>query len=175
MRASRFSTVIFYSFLLFAGIVFSNLFLVSCVSVSIGPSKPAQAKNVKLIAPTTPYVPFESDEIDAGWKNGLRGTSISYKSSCGETLDLPLESIQQSMLFGIDNLKIVKSQRIPFNQREALNSVVEGKVDGVDTKMQLIILKKNRCTYMISYVAIFKSYESDLGVFQDFMKSFEAP
>lgn len=90
-------------------------------------------------------------------------------------MDLPLEGIQQSMLYGIDSIKILKSVTMTYNEREALNSVVEGKVDGVDTKLELMILKKNRCTYMISYVALAKAFESDNKTFQNFLKSFEAP
>ena len=90
-------------------------------------------------------------------------------------MDLPLEGIQQSMLYGIDNVKVLKSITMTYNEREALNSVVEGKVDGVDTKLELMILKKNRCTYMISYVALKKSFDSDVPVFQNFLKTFEAP
>jgi len=161
---SRFSTLVFASFCISA-----------CVSVSIGPGKPVAAKNVRYKEPPPPYAQFTSEEIDAGWKNATAGTSISYKSSCGESLDLPLESIQQSMLYGIDNVKILKSQKLPYNEREALNSIVEGKVDGVDTKMQLLILKKNRCTYMISYVALKKSFEKDQKNFQNFLNHFEAP
>ncbi len=150
-------------------------FFTSCVSVSIGPKKPDSAKNVKYTAPAAPFVPFDSDEIDAGWKNGLKGTSISFKSTCGDVLDLPLENIQQSMLTGIDDLKVTRSEKIPFNQREALNSVIQGKVDGVDTKMEIVILKKNHCTYMISYVGLYKSFDSDLSSFKSFLKGFEAP
>ena len=156
-------------------LIFTTFALASCVSVSIGPSKPTAAKNVKFKAPPEPFVAFSSDEIDAGWKNSSKGSSISYKSTCGDALDLPLEGVQQSMLYGIDNIKVIKSIRMTYNEREALNSVVDGKVDGVDTKMEIMILKKNRCTYMISYVAIRKSYESDQPAFQNFLKSFEAP
>jgi hypothetical protein len=150
-------------------------FLPACVSVSIGPGKPQAAKNVKYKTPPSPYESFESDDVDAGWKNSKKGTSISYKSSCGDALDLPLEGIQQSMLSGIDKVKILRSQRVPYNEREALDCVAKGKVDGVDTKLEIMILKKNRCTYMISYVAVLKSFDSDAPVFQDFLKSFEAP
>lgn len=166
MTTSRLSPFIF---------LFFALLFTACVSVSIGPQKPESAKNVKYSSPPAPFVPFESDEIDAGWKNGLKGTSISFKSTCGDSLDLPLDGIQQSMISGIDQIKIIRSQKIHFNQREALDSTIQGKVDGVDTKMQIVILKKNRCTYMISYVSLLKSFDADLATFQSFLKSFEAP
>jgi hypothetical protein len=155
--------------------IFLYLLSNGCVSVQIVPPKPAAAKNVKYVAPPAPFVAFTSDEIDAGWKNSKKGSSISFKSICGESMDLPLEGIQQQMLYGIDSIKILKSVTMTYNEREALNSLVEGKVDGVDTKLELMILKKNRCTYMISYVALAKSFESDNKTFQTFLKNFEAP
>jgi len=155
-------------------LVLITAFLSSCVSVQLGPDKPKSATGVKFTPPTPPFVPFDNDAIDSGWKNTSHGTSISYKSVCNGP-DLPLESIQETMLIGIENMKILKSARIPYSQREALVSVAEGKVDGVPTKMQMLILKKNYCTYMLSYVALIKSYEKDVLKFQHFLNSFEAP
>ncbi|MGE3972972.1 MAG: hypothetical protein AB7F59_00445 [Bdellovibrionales bacterium] len=145
-----------------------------CVSVQIGPKKSEPAKNIKFKAPPEPFVAIDSSDVDHGWKNGFNNTSISFRSACNDG-DPSLESIQQSLIFGLEETQILKSQRVPYNEREALNSVISGKVDGIMTKMEFMILKKNGCSYTISYIALDKKFESDLHVFKSFLKNFEAP
>jgi hypothetical protein len=156
-------------------LVLLTLFLSGCISVQIGPKKSESAKNIKFKAPAEPFVAIDSSDVDYGWKNGINNTSISFRSVCNDGVDPSLDSIQQSLIFGLENVQILRSQRVPFNEREALNSVVSGKLDGIITKMEFMILKKNNCNYTISYIALDKTFDIDHGVFKAFLKSFEAP
>jgi hypothetical protein len=146
-----------------------------CVSVQIGPKKSQSAKNIKFKAPPESFVAIDSEDIDHGWKNGLNNTSISFRSVCNDGVDPTLDSIQQSLLVGLEGAQIQRSQRVPFNDREALNSVVTGKMDGILTKLEFMILKKNNCTYTISYIALEKTFDRDVGIFKNFLRTFEAP
>jgi len=151
------------------------LTLGGCVSVSLGPKQAESAKNVKMVAPSEPFTEFSSPDADHAWKDSARGTSISYKSSCNDSSDTSLESMQQSTIYGLESVKISKSTRIPYNGREALSSTIDGKLDGVATKIELLILKKNFCSYILSYVALDKSFDTDLKHFKTFVNTFEAP
>lgn len=150
--------------------------LAGCVSVSLGPKKAESAKDVKMMPPPgVHFSEFVSPDADHAWKDSAHGTSISYKSTCNDSSDSSLEGMQQSTIYGLENIKILKSSRIPYNGREALNSVIEGKLDGVATKIELLILKKNSCNYILSYVALDKSFDVDNKYFKTFIESFEAP
>jgi len=151
------------------------IFSTGCVSVQIGPKKGEQAKNIKFKTPPEPFVSIDSSDVDYGWKNGINSTSISFRSVCNDTIDPSLDSIQQSLIYGLENVQVLKSQRVPFQQREALNSIILGKLDGIFTKMEFMILKKNNCTYTLSYIALDKMFDSDYLTFKDFLKNFEVP
>lgn len=152
-----------------------SLFTMSCVSVQIGPKKGEPAKNIKFKPPPEPFVSIDSSDVDYGWKNGINSTSISFRSVCNDGVDPTLDSIQQSLIYGLENVQIQKSQRIPFKEREALNSVVVGKLDGIITKMEFVILKKNNCTFTFSYIALEKTFSLDQPAFKNFLNAVEVP
>jgi hypothetical protein len=147
----------------------------ACVSVQLGPKGPVNAKNVRFTPPKTPFEKFEIQDVDQAWKNRDNGNSISYRTSCDDPVESTIQTIQQSIASGFDSYTVESSQNTQFNGREALQSVLQGKLDGVSTKLELLIFKKNNCTYTLTYVALPKNFSKDQGTFHEFLKGFTAP
>ena len=65
--------------------------------------------------------------------------------------------------------------RTASNGREALETEVEGKLDGVMTRIRALVFKKNGCTYTISHIGVPRTFEEDRGRFTEFLGNFQAP
>ena len=157
----------------------------ACVSVSIGAPKIEKSSGVGFTAPTSSFKILDGHRADAAWNNSATGSTIAYQSNCGDTSDAPLESIATDLFTGFEQSKELRNERIPFDGREALDKEIEGKVDGVMTRVHAIIYKKNRCSYVLTFVALTKSLVADNGhkaaingdvsQFEKFAASFKAP
>lgn len=156
-----------------------------CVSVNITPSEAEKSKGVSYAAPGDAFVLVKSERADAAWSNTATGSTIAFQSSCGETSDASLESIAQDLFGGFDEIKDLRSERIPFDGREALARDVEGKVDGVTTVIRSIVYKKNKCSYVLTLVSLAKdrvadnrnkaATNGDTAAFERFTSNFKAP
>lgn len=162
-----------------ANIFVSFIFLLTvsaCVSVDIGGGKGSvKAEGVKLRAPSKPFEEFKAEHVDQAWKNNRNGNSISYLSECNTVADPSLESIHRGLVSSIDNVTNVEKQNGQFNGRESLRSKATGQVDGVTSKFDLVVFKKNGCTYILSYVATEANFAANQSDFDKFLQGFSAP
>jgi hypothetical protein len=150
-------------------------FCSACVSVSVGGKKAHKASDVNYKSPSSPFSSIKSEGADQAWLNKNNGNTISYQSSCDDPADPPLDAIQSEILSVFGDVKVEKSDTISFNGREALSTVAQGVVDGVPTKTELLLFKKNDCTYTLSYVGVAKHFAEDQARFAQFVQSFGAP
>ncbi len=162
-------------FMRFIGIVLCALVCTACVSVNVGPKKASKADGVKFQAPGSPFGSLNSEGADQAWLNKNNGNTIAYQSTCNDPNDPPLDAIQNEILSVFNDVKIEKTSTTQFNGREALSSEAEGVVDGVKTRTELLIFKKNDCTYTLSYVGVAKRFSEDQARFAQFVQSFGAP
>ncbi len=158
-----------------AFIGFIIIFGTSCVSVSIGPKAGEQSKGVQFTAPPAPYESLKHPRSDGAWQNTKNGNSISYFSSCNDPAEPPLESLSRDLFSELGEIKMLHQRLTTFNNREAINQEVEGKVDGVLTRIHAVLFRKNSCTYTLSFIGVPGAYESDRAVFEGFLRGFQAP
>ncbi len=154
--------------------VFAALLLSGCVTVDVGSSKSEPAKNVAYLPPPLPFQNSASKSSDKLWISPT-GNTISYLSDCGGSQEPTLEQLENEALGSLIDLKILKTEKVDYNNRAALKTVAEGKVDGVEVKMNLVTLKKNNCNYTLVYGGISKNFDKELPSFQKFVESFKAP
>ena len=152
------------------------LFLsVSCVSVNIGSEKSQRAKDVQYKPPQKPYTEMKNELVDNSWKNPVNGNSISYFSECSVANEIALDALKMRPLSGIDNLQIKKETQLTFNGRKSVRTVYTGDVDGVESQFEILVFKKNSCSYILTYVALPKTFAEDLPTFEKFLSTFGAP
>lgn len=146
-----------------------------CVSVNLSTGKTVRSTGVTFQPPTTPFEPLASTKADGAWQNKANGNSISYFSSCNDPADPPLGAVAQELFADMANLKTIRSQTLSYNGREALSTEVEGQVDGVPTRVQSLVFKKNDCLYTLSYIGVAKNFGQNQSAFDEFVGSFQAP
>jgi hypothetical protein len=158
---------------------------VSCVSVNIGGGTLEKSTGVVYTSPDSGFKVIKNSRADIAWNNGSTGSTIAFQSTCGDTTDARLESIAEDLFNGFEQRKDLHDERIPFDGREALSHEVEGKVDGVLTRVHAIIYKKNGCSYILTFVSLAKgdvadnarkaAITGDVAQFERFTSSFKAP
>lgn len=149
------------------------LLLCSCVSIDIGSSKPTPSKDITFQKPASSFREVSIDNVDRAWRNNSNGNSISFFSDCSDKSDPSLESLQTGILQGVYDLRFEKRESIDFNGRAALHSVADGKVDGVETKLEFYIFKKNSCIFILNYVGVKSRFSENERDFAQFAKGFK--
>lgn len=147
----------------------------ACVSVNVGTGKTSKASDVDFTEPSASFRNVKVADTDEAWQSSTTGNSISYISECGPSSDLSLEAIQQDSLSGLNNRDILDSKEVDYNGRAALRTLASGKTDGIDVKVDLMIFKKNGCSYTLSYIGVANEFESERSVFNKFLEGFRAP
>lgn len=161
----------------------------ACVSVNIGPGKVEKSDGVQFQAPAAGFRQISKTEAksgaDSAWTNSATGSTIAYQSTCGDSAETSLESVAEDLFVGFEQAKTLKKERVPFDGREALDVEMEGKVDGVQTRVRAVVYRKNDCAYVLTFVALPKSLvadtaskpaaSGDLAEFSKFISSFKAP
>lgn len=146
----------------------------ACVSVNLGAGKVEKSSGVHVEVPGTPFVAIDS-KADSAWKSKITGSTIAYQSGCGESADLPLEALAEELFSGLEEKSEISKRRRPFDGREGLEVEIEGKLDGVLTRIRSLVYKKNHCSYTITFISLPQNLERDKPAFEKFILGFAAP
>lgn len=146
-----------------------------CISVNIAPERSEQASNVTFVAPSPEFAEVESAGTDRTWRHNQNGNAISYVSECSSSLDQSLERIRHGVVAGINDLAMEQEESLTYNTREALRSRARGKVEGIETKLDLLVFKKNGCLYILTYVGLPDHFPKNQQDFESFIERFRAP
>ncbi len=93
------------------------------------------------------------DANDLAWFHDDLGALIQVNASCDPALDIPLRALTQQLLIGFTERELQAEGLLPMDGREALQTHLLAKLDGVRREMMLRVLKKDGCVYDFSLVA----------------------
>lgn len=149
--------------------------LSSCVTVNLGGGKTTTAQGVAYDEPKKPFEEIKLKDADRAWQNDDNGSTISYLSTCNDPSDPSLQAARSDFLASLTGLKVISENESEFNGRDALSTVAEGSVDGVKTRVEMLLFKKNNCLYTLSFVALAKTFNDNHSAYSEFSQSFKAP
>lgn len=76
------------------------------------------------------------------------GSTITTQAFCNELFeDLPLSVLTNHLFVGLENVKRVSKEEWQLSQRDALYTKATADVDGVPVFLNIVIVKKNRCSF----------------------------
>jgi hypothetical protein len=150
-------------------------FFFGCVSVNLPKQTGHKAEQVDLHVPAKPFSEMNSQNADRAWISDKTGNTISYLSDCDNPSDPTLQQLESETLGVLNEMKVLFTQNINFNSREAIDTLAEGLVDGVAVRMKLITFKKNNCSYSLVYGGLKEKFDAEIKYFNDFIKGFKAP
>ena len=101
--------------------------------------------------------------------------SVDVYAKCGEDrLDTSLLALRTQLLIGFTETNFREEKVVPFDDREALRTVIDAKLDGVPMSLDIYVYKKNGCVYDLVYVARPQRFDSGVQSFESFVAGFSA-
>ena len=149
--------------------------LSGCINLSLPQSTVTRANDASFKAPPSPYASLSNEKADQAWGSSATGNIISFYSECTAKSDFTLRDLQQESLNALEDGQTVEQKEIDFNGRKALRSLMMGRVEGLDMKVEQVLLKKNSCNYILSYTALGKHFEREREHFEAFVNAFKVP
>lgn len=81
------------------------------------------------------------------------GATIAISARCGlDGDDIPLGALVQHLFIQLTDRKTEREERFQLDGRDALESEVSAKLDGVERRFLVVVLKKDGCVYDQVYV-----------------------
>jgi hypothetical protein len=159
---------------LLSALCFASLALVSCTATSYE----GQIFRRGQLAYQTGSLPPEWQRIrveDANLAFKHRdGGAIICNAICGQSRieDVPLDVLLNHALFGVEEKKEIEREELKLDSRGALRAHVVGTVDGAPIELELVVLKKDNCTFDFQLVASIDDFPARRGDFERFYKAF---
>jgi len=107
------------------------------------------------------------DDANAAWFHEQAVASLLVSSHCEGVDDAPLEALTRHLTIGMTEVEIIGETRQTLSRREALETELSAKLDGVPRRQTILVLKKDGCVYDIvldaspdSHAAARAGYES---------------
>lgn len=88
--------------------------------------------------------------------------------------DASLRSLTQHLFLRFTEREIVSEEVVPFDGREAMRTSVKAKLDGVERRFLVWVLKKDRCVYDLLYVASPDQFDRGAPRFDAWARQFSA-
>lgn len=100
------------------------------------------------------------------------GGAIMANASCDRRLDLSLELLTGQLLYGIEARRQTARSRLALDGRMALRTQMSGTLDGVPIALDLVVLKKDGCTYDLALAASPRDFGRRQADFEHFFRAF---
>lgn len=128
---------------------------------------------------------FRTGPVAASWQrvdvqgsmlafhDGETGGSVNVYGRCGQDADdVPLAALTNHLLIGFTEREVQEQKVVPMDGREAMHTIVSGKLDGVRVKLNIYVLKKDGCVYDLVWVAPPEQFDAGAARFDEFAAGF---
>jgi len=116
---------------------------------------------------------LDVDYLNLVFYNTDNNAVIYVNGKCHGSSDIPLTILRTHLLLGFKNKKIVKSEKIKIENRDALHSLVLASLDGVKRKIDYYIFKKNGCLYDFVLISTIEDFYENQNEFNNVIKNFK--
>jgi hypothetical protein len=121
-----------------------------------------------------PWQRLDTAGGDLAWRDPSSRAVIMANATCRGHHDPPLEVLVNDLLIGTTERRVLLSEMVPLDGREARHEVVALKLDGVPLVYDLYVLKKDGCVYDLALVAAPTSYNTVADRFVTVVAGFRA-
>jgi hypothetical protein len=129
-------------------------------------------------------VAFRLEHVPPGWRqieindtalafrDDERETTVAINGRCGrDAEDVPLQSLTQHLFLQFTERQLQEQHTIPLDGREALETQMLAKLDGVEKHFHVVVLKKDGCVYDFLQIA---NAPQDPEHFRSFVNGFSS-
>jgi hypothetical protein len=97
---------------------------------------------------------LDSSHAALAFRDETRDATVAVNGRCGvDGEDVPLTALTQHLFLQFTDREILEQRVVPLDGRDALNTLVIAKLDGVPKKFDVWVLKKDGCVYDFYYIA----------------------
>lgn len=127
-----------------------------------------------------PRVPEDWHSIDAegallAFRDDRTPASVAVSGRCGKDGDdVPLEALTHHLFLQFTDRTVESQTRVQLDGREALHTEMTAKLDGVEKRFAVFVLKKNGCVYDFVHVAPISAGAEGRRQFVAFVEGFAA-
>lgn len=156
------------------------LLLQACVSFEIPKDEVKRATGINFTAPPVPFKSISVPHVDQSWQHPGTKETLSFLTNCGDTSDPTLVSIANEVVGSLEEPEFLSKKRFDYNSRGALFYSVKGYIEGVLTYLELVVLKKNKCIYILNHVSSQPPLTAEFQLnsdttFSKFVREFRTP
>jgi len=117
--------------------------------------------------------PIETTDGVLAFRDDATPASIAVTGRCGKDGDdVPLESLTAHLFLQFTERRVESQSRFPLDGREALRTDLFAKLDGVEKRFTIVVLKKDGCVYDFMYVTPPTAQDSGRQRFIAFVEGF---
>jgi hypothetical protein len=136
-----------------------------------------RGKGVAFEVPAQPesWQALDVSQAALAFRDVANDATIAVNGRCGrDAPDVPLASLTQHLFLQFTDREILTQEVIPFDQREAMHTVLLAKLDGVPKKFDVWVLKKDGCVYDLLFIAGPDRFDAGVEPFRRFALGFKA-
>ncbi|NUP13449.1 MAG: hypothetical protein HOW73_46015 [Polyangiaceae bacterium] len=118
---------------------------------------------------------MEATGAALAYEDGTTGGQVLVNARCdrdGE--DVPLRSLTQHLFIRFTDRVTHSEEVLPFDGREAMRTDITAKLDGVDRRFVVWVMKKDRCVYDLLFFSTPDRFDASIGKFDGWVKNFTA-
>jgi hypothetical protein len=107
------------------------------------------------------------------FRDTAAAATVAVNGRCGvDGEDVPLGALTQHLFLAFTQREILEQKVVPLDGREAMNTVLVAKLDGVPKKFDVWVLKKDGCVYDLYYIAPPDRFDRGVVAFDRFVQGF---
>lgn len=133
---------------------------------------------------TAPKADYRVGALEGKWQRfTVNGGDVAFKHKDGGTIfanrmckdvdDVPLDVLTNHLFFDMQVDREISREEITLAGRLALRTHVIAELDGVPVELDLVVVKKDGCTYDMALVADRDAFAARRGDFDRFLKGFD--
>jgi hypothetical protein len=99
------------------------------------------------------------------------GATILSHAECGRG-DAPLRALTAHLLIGMTSRRVLSQERFDLARRAALRTRIAARVDGVPVELEIVVVKKDGCSFDFVYSAPPARFGARRADFDAFVRGF---
>lgn len=128
---------------------------------------------------------YRIGELSADWRRiDVGDANLAFRHREGGTLlansmcgadhieDVPLDVLTNQLLFGVEERREIERKELTLDDRAALRTHLVGSLDGVPVELDLVVIKKDGCTYDFQLITGPAEYAARRPEFEAFFLGF---
>jgi len=134
-----------------------------------------QGEHIAFRVPEPPaaWRRLEMAQASLAFRDDAAGASVLVNAQCKRADDdTPLPALTNHLLIGTTERQLEEQTVGPFDGREALQTKVKAKLDGVPFAFDIFVLKKDGCIYDFVLVAPAERAEASRPTFEAWVRGF---